>query len=458
MRSTHRGLCQSARAAAGARRRRSRGQSLVEFALVLPVLMLILLFAIDFGRVFLGWVQLNNAARIAANYAASAQPPLTPAQQTQYRNIVAKETAGINCTLPNPIPDPTFPSGTAVGGQAVVNLTCQFQPLTPFVSAIVGSNVNMGAGANFPIRAGVLANLGGSGGSSFVAPNQNFTVSPASGDAPLIVNFTLGAQLGGAAQTWTWSFGDGATSNLELPGQHTYAAAGTYTVTLQESNPGGTSPTYQQTVTVTTPATAPVASFYGLVPAPCVDSGAPLAESCGGLTGTTIYYRYNPNPTITFYDTSQNASGATYSWNFGDPTSASNTSTQQTPSHTYTLPGTYTVTQTVTTAGGTSTATRSAYINLGCIVPSMIGTSSGGNGGGSATGAWTSANFLAANLYFWHTGGSYTTNNPSGNNAYTIGQQNPQSAAFFNAVSTGGPNFACTTTGRVAPSNVTPAP
>ena len=55
---------------AGQHNDRSRGQSLVEFALVLPLILLLMLIAIDFGRVFLGWVGLNNAARVAANYAA----------------------------------------------------------------------------------------------------------------------------------------------------------------------------------------------------------------------------------------------------------------------------------------------------------------------------------------------------------------------------------------------------
>jgi len=47
-----------------------RGQSLVEFALVLPIFLLIMLFAIDFGRVFSAWISLNNLARIGANLAA----------------------------------------------------------------------------------------------------------------------------------------------------------------------------------------------------------------------------------------------------------------------------------------------------------------------------------------------------------------------------------------------------
>ena len=49
------------------REQRTRGQALVEMAVMLPILLLLLLLAIDVGRVFFGWVALNNAARIAAN-------------------------------------------------------------------------------------------------------------------------------------------------------------------------------------------------------------------------------------------------------------------------------------------------------------------------------------------------------------------------------------------------------
>src|SRR6476659_5639717 len=51
-------------------REKSLGQSLVEFALVLPVMLLLMLTALDFGRVYLGYINLQNMARIAANFAA----------------------------------------------------------------------------------------------------------------------------------------------------------------------------------------------------------------------------------------------------------------------------------------------------------------------------------------------------------------------------------------------------
>src|SRR4051794_18751060 len=51
--------------------RRRRGQSVVEFALILPAFLLLMLIAVDFGRIFFTSIQLNNAVREAANYGAT---------------------------------------------------------------------------------------------------------------------------------------------------------------------------------------------------------------------------------------------------------------------------------------------------------------------------------------------------------------------------------------------------
>ena len=50
-----------------------RGQTLVEFALTLPILLLLLFGVIEFGRIFQAWVTLQNAARAAARYAVTGQ-------------------------------------------------------------------------------------------------------------------------------------------------------------------------------------------------------------------------------------------------------------------------------------------------------------------------------------------------------------------------------------------------
>ena len=51
------------------RRDKTRGQSMVEFALILPILMFLLMGFFDLGRVVLGHDALGHAAREAARYA-----------------------------------------------------------------------------------------------------------------------------------------------------------------------------------------------------------------------------------------------------------------------------------------------------------------------------------------------------------------------------------------------------
>ena len=53
------------------RRRRSRGQALVEFALILPVLLMILMVVIEAARLFSAWLILENVVREAARYAVT---------------------------------------------------------------------------------------------------------------------------------------------------------------------------------------------------------------------------------------------------------------------------------------------------------------------------------------------------------------------------------------------------
>src|SRR6476659_5908634 len=86
------------------RRARDRGQSMVEFVLVLPVLLVVLLFAVDFGRAFYSWVILQNAARIGANFAAlnpeGWEGTGDPALQAQYVALVSKDWATLGCDPP----------------------------------------------------------------------------------------------------------------------------------------------------------------------------------------------------------------------------------------------------------------------------------------------------------------------------------------------------------------------
>ncbi|WP_394339962.1 PKD domain-containing protein [Methanoculleus sp. UBA303] len=80
-----------------------------------------------------------------------------------------------------------------------------------------------------------------------ITPVAGFAASTTSGDAPLAVAFTDRST--NTPTSWSWAFGDGATSAEQNP-VHTYTTAGTYTVTLTVANTAG-SDSATKTITVT---------------------------------------------------------------------------------------------------------------------------------------------------------------------------------------------------------------
>ncbi len=77
------------------------GASALEFALVGPLLISLLIGIAEFGRVVTTEILLQGAARDASRYGATGsvipgQPPLSEAaRETQIKNIIARETAGL---------------------------------------------------------------------------------------------------------------------------------------------------------------------------------------------------------------------------------------------------------------------------------------------------------------------------------------------------------------------------
>lgn len=142
---------------------KSRGQSLAEFALTVPMALLMVLFGLDFGRVFLGWVALHQAAREAANYAAMNPTawtlPYNLVVQAEYERLIETEASNINCTLESPISAPTFGDGTGIGAPATVELDCQFDLITPFIGILTGDPIPVSASSAFPIRSGNIEDI-----------------------------------------------------------------------------------------------------------------------------------------------------------------------------------------------------------------------------------------------------------------------------------------------------------
>jgi Flp pilus assembly protein TadG len=107
---------------------KSRGQALVEFALVLPILTLLLAGFWDLGRVVLANDALNHSAREAARYAivhggSSANPcPVGPAAADAIVPV-----ASASCPYPSPSKESIYQvarNSAAIGGMTVTVEVC----------------------------------------------------------------------------------------------------------------------------------------------------------------------------------------------------------------------------------------------------------------------------------------------------------------------------------------------
>ena len=254
------------------RHRGSKGQSFVEFAIVLPVILFLTMAALDFGRVYLGWINLQNMVRAAANFAANNPNawliPNDTAAITRYQNQVRNDAAASNCQLDPATPaPPTFAdtngdsSATGIGDFATVTMTCKFSIITPIISAVLGGTVDVSAAAVFPVKNGITGTGSGTG---CILPVPAINANPTSGNAPLDVTFS-DASGGGTGTAWHWVFGDGtADSTAQNPGVHKYTLAGSYPVTLEVTNACGT--------VITNPGiTINVGSASGLCTVPTLD-------------------------------------------------------------------------------------------------------------------------------------------------------------------------------------------
>lgn len=110
------------------------------------------------------------------------------------------------------------------------------------------------------------------------------------------------------AGTFLWNFGDGTTSTARNPGCHTYATAGTYTITLTASNTGCGSDVSSKTLTVAPLSPPPVISAtpvnycVGATAVPLTATGTALRwyTSATGGTGSITAPTPNTNSPGTF--------------------------------------------------------------------------------------------------------------------------------------------------------------
>ena len=310
-------------------------------------------------------------------------------------------SGSINITaIVNPLPVADFSSLPACNGNPM-----SFSDGSSIISgSINGWSWNFGDGTtsmiqnpvhSFPSSGNysvILTATSGSGCTSSIT--HNATVNPLPVADFSFSNNCLGSPVifsdqsnvsSGNIISYSWDFGDSSTSTIQNP-LHTYSASGNYSVNLQVTTAGGCSQTVNHTVTIHP---SPIASF----------STSPVCQG-----NTTL-----------FTNTSNIATGSitSFSWDFND----TYTSTQSSPSHIFTSPGTYAVKLIVSSSFGcTDTIINNVQVNA-------LPVANAGANQVICSGNSTTLTANGGNTYTWNPGaisGQSITISPSISTTYTV--------------------------------------
>ena len=221
------------------RQGRTNGQSLVEFAFILPIFLVMVAGAVDLGRMFYSYVTIEGAAREGSFYGAarpecdvaSAACP-DPSNVTWRLNQDLSGLQGVTWTIQCKDTGGTARANSACaeGDSYLVGVTYPFQLVTPILSSIIGTGFNIstsdsalvlnrapGAAAT-PVPTPTPTPTPPPGPTPTPAPTPEpcvnptvtFTGSPLTGFGPYTVAFSGSST--GTPVSWTWTFGDGQTA------------------------------------------------------------------------------------------------------------------------------------------------------------------------------------------------------------------------------------------------------
>jgi TadE-like protein len=130
------------------RRRKSRGQGLVEFALVFPVFIVLVFALFDVGRAVFAYNEITNAAREGARLAMvnqhipmiedriASQSTGTAVDHCIY--FIESDSVFPTCDQNTMPPSDECPSDLEVGCIAHVEVWAEWSPVTPIISSLLG--------------------------------------------------------------------------------------------------------------------------------------------------------------------------------------------------------------------------------------------------------------------------------------------------------------------------------
>lgn len=209
----------------------------------------------------------------------------------------------------------------------------------------------------------------GKGGSVNASPKAS--VSASTSGLTASVDGSGSTDPDGSIAAYSWNFGDGSADVGGVTATHTYAASGTYPVTLTVTDDKGATGSHTTQVTVTAP--------------------VPNVPPTAAFTATTNDLLASVDATSS---SDSDGSIAAYSWDFGDGTPAV---TGAKATHSYAAAGTYRVELTVTDDGGATAAVSKQVTVAAPAGPVTLAadaferTVTGGWGSADRGGTWTTS-------------------------------------------------------------------
>jgi PKD repeat protein len=331
-------------------------------------MLLLLAIGVDAGRMFFSWIEVTNAAREGAAYAAGNPTDTTgiTTMAEQEGSSQAQAGDGTSYTVTTGCHTPAGSAiacafalgGNATGNTVTVSVARTFGFITPLVGNVLGNNFSL-RGTSTSSVFGLVPNGGESQPGDCNDPRQaRFTFSQS--DMTVTLDASDSTPNSGlcAISSYDWDMGDGANPFPPVVGKqtsYTYAAAGTYTITLTTSNPGGVETT-THSVTVPPVVSASVSPSPTATASPT--SSTPADPACT-MVASFSWNEQGNSKKVNFYGayTGQPAPASWY-WTFGDGWADYG----QAPSrHSYSDHGPYTVT--LTTTNGSCSATISQEVS-----------------------------------------------------------------------------------------------
>ncbi|MBN1886664.1 MAG: PKD domain-containing protein [Thermoflexales bacterium] len=315
-----------------------RGQGLVEFALVLPIILFLSLGIIDFARIIFIFNEVSNAAREAVRHGA-VYPSDCAGIENKATNLILVPRADVIAVVTfddgatQQAVCPGYPDPVMSGYRVKVTVEAAITPLTPVINNFITSVPIRYTASRTILLTGAVPPPPPPPPPATVTPTPGPPVAvpvctPVSGGVPLQVTCTDNST--GGPTSWSWDFGDGTSSTDQNPPVHTYSNAGSYTVQLTVLGPGG-SDTASVTIVVSP---GPVAAF-----------------TCSPSSGN--------RPLDVICTDNSTGSVTDWTWDFGDGGSSTD---RNPPAHTYSNAGSFVVQLTVTGPGGSSTANQTITV------------------------------------------------------------------------------------------------